>query len=216
MSTALWILFFLPTKSSCFLANNFRPTLGRMKASQGGLTLLLLISACATAQTSRSESPPARITLREAHLPAAMRDQIASIIVQKIRAEDSDPQLEVNVLDFFTEFPKLAQDGRRTISVQSASPFVGAHESELWIFQLLGRHALQMLNNEDATGYSPYKSAYHNGMRDYQVTAGSGNQWGTVVYQFDGNQYQRAFCQTSVMDGHNNLRLVHQGKCRQP
>ncbi len=114
-------------------------------------------------------------------------------------------------MDFFTEFPKLAQDGRRTISVQAASPFAGAHQSELWVFQLLGGHALQILN-EDATGYGPYKSAYHNGLRDYQVTVDFDNQRGTAVYRFDGTRYRPAFCESNEIADYNP-KLVHRVKC---
>jgi hypothetical protein len=186
--------------------------------------LLLTVSANCNAQSPTSsphwqprrsglgnpdDAGPSRTSLREAHLPNQIRRKIVAVVAKKILSEGYDPKAQVTALDFFVEYPRLAQDRSQTICVKET----GNPNTDVWLFRISGGHAIPILADA-GQGYGPWGKGIHHGMRDYQTT------WimnmatgGTKVLRFDGIRYRAAYCFAYAMGDDGDLKYGRREKC---
>ena len=168
----------------------------------GGFLFLMLFSASCRAQEQR-------LSLRDAHLSIPIRREIVSIVAKRLLSEDHHPTPEADILDFFVEFPHLAQDGSKTIFVAE----YGSPNPDIWLFKVSGAHVIPILA-DGGQGHGMWGKGFHHGMRDYQTTWITNMETGaTKVLRFDGTRYRPAYCSVYFVDEDGKLKNGPRGKC---
>jgi hypothetical protein len=169
-----------------------------------GSLFLLMISADCYAQQQRPSIP-----LRDAHLSIPIRREIVSVVAKKLLSEDHHPTPEADILDFFVEYPHLAQDGSKTILVEEPSN----PNPDIWLFSVSGAHVIPILA-DGGQGYGAWGKGFHHGMRDFQTTWITNMETGaTKVLRFDGARYRPAYCSVYFVDEDGKLKNGPRGKC---
>jgi len=169
------------------------------------LLLLLSLNQCVSAQSQYSPTAK-KITLRDAHIPAQVRDDICAVAM---RAFD-DPDVEAVrtiALNSSVSYLKLSRDGSSAILLEAAGPdALGATgNGPIWIFKQVGNHAILLLDGfHSMFAVNP---VFHHGMRDIQTftKAGGGNGL-NEVYEFDGTRYRPTYCYKSTQEDNGDWK----------
>jgi hypothetical protein len=187
-----------------------------MVRRSGWLLFLVIFCRCAPAQsdTNSNTSPP---SLKAAHLPAQVRNDIVAAIAEGFQDQPKEfPSGEKIALGSWVSFVRLSQTGPAAILISSGpdDPFNGATgNDEIWLFRRVGDRAVLILRGG---GYDPssVRGPYHYGMLDFQTSWNMGCCGGsTKVYRFDGIRYKAAYCYSYAEDEKSGTKYGPHEKC---
>jgi hypothetical protein len=171
--------------------------------------LLLLLSLNQDLHAQSHQSVPAKqLTLRNARLPAQVRNDIYAFVLQEITGAGPQDatQLQKMAWDSSVRFLKLGIDGSSAILVEGGvdNPLSGVNaigNNPSWLFRQVGNRAVLLFENVgQGIGIEP---TFHHGMHDISTAVRMGHSSMDVwieVDEFDGNTYNPAYCFESTLD----------------
>jgi hypothetical protein len=180
--------------------------------------LLLLIVWCrCSAMQPDTNAYLKEPSLRAAHLPTQVRNDIVAAIAKDFPDQpDDSPSGREIALTSWVSFVQLTQTSPAAILIRSGpdDPDNGATgNGDFWLFRRAGNHAVLILK---AGGFdaSPRHGVYHKGMLDLQTAWNlSCCEGGIKVYRFDGVRYQAAYCYSYTTDENGNMKSRPHRKC---
>lgn len=173
-----------------------------------GIALVLAVLSSIGAQS------PANIPLREAHLPDAMKNELAAVVIAAmVDASDLNPTDQKRIaFDSQVSFLPLRHGALPAIliepsdegSTQLCAPN-GDGNCPFWLFQQSKGHAALLLEDDGENFFAAKTS--HNGMRDLVIIEREGHtpiDEVTTELHFDGKAYSPAICSESITGGDEN------------
>jgi hypothetical protein len=176
-----------------------------MRVTACPLLLVLSLGQCVKAQSLYSPTAQ-KITLRDAHIPAQVRDEICAVAMKAFDYPDVGVVRKI-VLDSSVSYLKLARDGSSAILVEADGPdALGATgNGPIWIFERVGNHAILLLDGFHSM--FAVNHVFHHGMRDFQTFMKAGGSNGfNEVYEFDGIRYRPMYCYKSTLEDNGNWK----------
>jgi hypothetical protein len=170
------------------------------------LLLLLSFHQIIDAQ-SQTAVAPKLIRLRDAKLPAKIRDGISTVLIEAMKdsgQQDAD-KLREFALDSTVSFLRLEEHGPAAILVDGApdNPLISPNgvNSPSWLFKRVGGGEVVLLMENDGVGISVEPTSHH-GMHDISsaIRMGHTMEIAFEVDEFDGRTYKPAYCYESSVD----------------
>lgn len=169
------------------------------------LLLLLSFHQIIDAQ-SHTAVAPKLVQLRDAKLPAKIRDDISTVLIEDMKdsgQQDAD-KLREFALNSTVSFLSLEEHGPAAILVDGTpdNPLSGASgvNSPSWLFKRVGGGVVLLMENV-GMGISAEPTSHH-GMHDISLATGMGHRGPIVIEvdEFDGKAYRPAYCYESSID----------------
>ena len=170
------------------------------------LLLLLSFHQIIDAQ-SQTAVAPKLIRLRDAKLPAKIRDGISTVLIEAMKdsgQQDAD-KLREFALDSTVSFLRLEEHGAAAILVVGESDKLlsgpNGQNSPSWLFKRVGGGVVLLMENV-GMGISVEPTSHH-GMHDISSAMSMGHRPLEVVIEvdeFDGRAYKSAYCYESSVD----------------
>ncbi|WP_125487106.1 hypothetical protein [Edaphobacter aggregans] len=163
------------------------------------LLLLLSFPQIIYAQ-SHTAVAPKLVRLRNAKLPAKIRDDISTVLIEDMKGsgQDDADKLRELALNSTVSFLRLEEHGPDAILVDGTSdnPLSGANgvNSPSWLFKRVGGGVVLLMENV-GVGISAEPTSHH-GMHDVSSAIRMGHTMDVVIEvdEFDGNTYKPAYC----------------------
>jgi hypothetical protein len=163
-----------------------------------------------------AQSPPAGVSLRDAHLPAQVKNDIVAIVAGHFQDMPGSPSGRTIALSSWVSTIQLSRSGPAAIEIDGGPDDYNngaTGNGEIWIFRRIGNHAFLILSG-GGFNLHPVAKAYHNGLLDLQTAWNmSCCNGGIEVYRFDGHRYRPAYCYDYETDDDGNMKFGPHGRC---
>jgi hypothetical protein len=154
--------------------------------------------------------------LRDAHLSAQVRNEIAATIANQFQDMPGEPRARTIALSSWVTRLQLARSGPAAIVVTGGPDDYdngATGNGDIWLFRQVGNRAVLVFSG-GGFDYKPLSKTYHNGMLDLQTAWNMSCCNGSIeVYRFDGHRYKPSYCYDYTTDDDGNMKFGPHQRC---